>query len=81
MRSLQDENVQGCFSEMTSNFLLDCRISENIPPFFISLRKAEVIMNFKFNSVIAFPSTFSGNGQNSLPIQLKFGNLLLDPPR
>ena len=39
------------------------------------------MINFKFKSVIAFPSTSSGNGQNSLPVQLKFGNLLLDPPR
>ena len=53
----------------------------NIPPFFISLRKGEVIINFKFRSVIAFPSTSSGNGQNSFPVQLKFGNLLLDPPK
>lgn len=53
----------------------------NIPPFFISLRKGKVIINFKFRSVIAFPSTSSGNGQNNFPVQLKFGNLLLDPPK
>lgn len=52
----------------------------NIPPFFISLKKGEVRIIFKFRIVIAFPSISSGKGQKSLPVQLRFGNLLLDPP-
>ena len=52
----------------------------NIPPFFTSWRKGEVMINFKFKRSVALPCTSNGNGQNNFPVQVKFGSRLLDPP-
>ena len=52
----------------------------NRPPFFISLMKGEVIIIFKFKIDVAFPFISSGRGQNSFPMQLRLGSLLLFPP-
>ena len=51
------------------------------PPFFINLIKGYVMTSFKYNTQTSFPSLVSiGNGQNSLPVQLKLGKRLLNPP-